>query len=376
MANVLAALKRYDAAAKELLPLLGGKPGPEEAFRLNMQLGMLYMDAGKPDLAAAALRDAVALRRDPLALVRLSRVQQQTGQTQEAAKTLQEAVALGANPDTLVELATLMSKLDNNAAASNISRQALSEPQSPEQHAQTLGMKATLLAENGDNAAAREALTEALKTPAPTNRACLRRLAKPAPVRLADYTAAVAAYTQAIAAGAGQETELALAEALVKDSQPERALGVYKALVDKTQNPQGIAWPGQPAFPTGPQRRSRRHLPRTGQVRAAATAAPGRTKLRLRQYGQQAVASLEAYAQTAVSQTEKAEALLALGSVYYASQRNAAKAYAAFTQAAPPGRWPAPGEAGRNRPGTRHGGRALRQGGPCGGAAQPSPGPR
>ena len=337
LANVLASLKRYDDAAQELVPLLADKPGPEEAFRLNMQLGVLYMDAGKPDLAAAALRAAVALRRDPLALVRLSRVEQQAGRTQEAAKTLQEAVTLGSNPDTLVELATLMHKLDNNAAALAYLDKALREPQSPEQHAQALAMKATLLAEKGDNAAARQALEEALKAPGPDKSRLLSALGEIC-LRLTDYPAAVSAYTQAIAAGAGQEAELALAETLVKDRQPERALGVYKDLVGKAKTPQ--------------QRDAARLgmanlLSRLGRNAEAGSiyqelAKSGQPQL-LRQAGQsfasahmnpQALANLEAYVQQTGSQTEKAEALLALGNIY-ASQRNATRAYEAFTQASP-----------------------------------------
>lgn len=335
LANVLASLKRYDAAAAELTPLLAQKPKPKEAYRLNMRLGVLAMQAGKPNEAAAYFRAAVDLRREPLALVRLSRAEQRAGRTLEAAQALHEAVSMGADPDTLLELATLLTKLDKNTAAITYLDKALAEAKDPAQRSRILAMKATLLAETGDNAAARKVLEEALKAPGADKARLLAQLGETC-LRLGDAPAAVAAFTQALSAGAGQDIQASLAEALVRDGQAERALGIYKTLVEKAATPQKRATYRLAVANL---------LSRLGRNAEAAPifqelAASGQPAL-LRQAGESfaaadmdkdAIASLEAFTRQDVSPADKAEALLALGNVY-ASRKNAAKAYDAFDQA-------------------------------------------
>ena len=105
-----------------------------------MHIGLLLLDAGKPEAAAEALGKAVALRREPLALLRLSRALERAGRTAEAAATLQEAGARDANPETFLELATLLAKLDNGAEALNALDKALAGPLPPDRRARILGM--------------------------------------------------------------------------------------------------------------------------------------------------------------------------------------------------------------------------------------------
>lgn len=337
LANVLAGLKDYDAAMSELLSLRQDNPGPDQAFRLDMRLGALAMDAGRPEQAVAFFREAVALRRDPLALVRLSRAEQAAGKTGEAARVLEEAVARNADPDQVLELATLLDRLGNDAAALEHLDKALAQPQSPEQRLRTLSMKATLLGEKGDFAAARRALEEALKAPGPDKARLLAALGETC-LRQGEYQAAVAAFGQAVAAGAGEEAERSLAEALVKDGRPEQAVGIYEGLAAKAATPEQRA-----AAKLG----LANLLARLGRNAAAAKlykelAEAGQRQLLL-QAGQgfaaaredaKAVAALAVAANEAASANDRAEALLALGNVY-ARQRNQAKAYEAFTEAMP-----------------------------------------
>lgn len=336
LANLLASAKDYDAAIAELQAVRQADLAPEAAFRLEMRLGMLYLDAGKPDQAAATLRQAVARRPDPLALVRLSRALRQAGQPQEAATALEQAVAHGADPDTRVELATLLGQLDKQAAALASLDQALAQSPSPAQRRRILTMQATLLEEQGRDGAARQALEQAIAITGPDQARLLASLGEIC-LRQADVPAAVTAFSRAVAAGAGDDAQLALAQALVKNGQPEEALRLFTALADKA----------------GPA--TQRNAARLGQANLLARLGRNAEAARIyatlaetgppelwRQAGQsyaaarenpQAAAALRAFADKAQAQNDKAEGLLALGRVY-ASQGKAAQAYDAFSQAA------------------------------------------
>ncbi len=335
VATQLASMRQFDDAAQELRPLLKRTLRPKQAYRVNMSLGVYALEAGKPEEAAAFLRDAVAIRREPLALVRLSRVEQQLGHIPEAAKALREAVALGASPDAMLELATLLSKLDQNVAALDYLDKALETSQTPEARARTLAMKAALLSEKGDNAGARQTLEEAVKTPGGDKPRLLSELGE-TNLRLGDNAAAVTAFGQAVDAGAGAEMQSALAEALVRDGKPEQALGVYKKLAETAQTPERR---------NAARLATANLLVRLGQHAEAAeiflslakSGQPGmllkagQSFLAARQDGK-AIAAFEASASQAGSQSAKAEALIALGNVY-AGRREAKKAYTTFTQA-------------------------------------------
>lgn len=338
LATVLASRGKTEAAIDVLWPLRDKPLTPAQAFRYNQHLGTLLLKAGKPGQAVVVLRDAVAIRPDALAFVRLSRAEQQVGHAKEAAKALEEAIALGANPDALVELATLQHRLDDNAAALKTLNEALGHDLAPKERLRTLSMKATLLSEGGEYGAARQTLTEALKSPGDDKGRLLVALGEVC-LRLQDYPAAVNAFTQATAAGAGASAKPALAEALVKNNQPEQALDLYASLADKAATPQ------QRDTYRLSQANVLAGLGRHAQAAALyqALAEGGQPQLYLAA-GQsfaaagephRAAQSLGAYAadkDTPV--TGKAEALLALGNVY-AGERKPAKALTAFAEAAP-----------------------------------------
>jgi tetratricopeptide (TPR) repeat protein len=337
LANVLASLKQYDAAAGEIAPLLAAGPGPEEAFHLNMQLGLLYLEANKPEAAVTALQKAVALRRDALALLRLSRALQRAGRPTEAVRALADSTALAASPETLVELATLLARLDDGAAALAALDKALAEAPPAERRGEILAMKGMLLGEKGDFAGARRALEEALAADAGQKAQRLMTLGELC-LRQGDVSAAEAAFRAAVAAGGGRDAERSLAETLVKAAKPGQALDVYQTLAARASDP------GQAAA----DRLSLANvLSRLGRHAEAARifadlAAGGRPEL-LRQAGQsyaaarqndQAVAMLTAYLAKAGSPSEKAETLLALGHIH-AARRDYVKAYEAFRTAQP-----------------------------------------
>jgi len=337
LANALGSLKQYDAAIEVLRPALTEKTDQDVAYRLSMHIGLLLLDAGKPEAAAEALGKAVALRREPLALLRLSRALERAGRTAEAAATLQEAGARDANPETFLELATLLAKLDNGAEALNALDKALAGPLPPDRRARILGMKGLLQSEQGDASGARRSLEEALAAGAGEKSALFLSLGQVC-LDQKDYPAAVAAFKSAVAAGAGREAKRALADALVKAAQPEQALTVYEELA------QTAATPGEAAAAKENLANILSRLGRHAQAAAlyAALAKAGQPALWFKA-GQsyaaakddtQALASLQSSLATASDPTAKAEALLALATIQ-AARRDYAKALAAYEKAAP-----------------------------------------
>jgi len=336
LATALASAKDYAGAADVLRRALTETLDTDARYRLSMHLGLLLLEANQAEAAAEVLTKAVALRREPLALLRLSRALERSGRTKEAAAALSEASALDASPETFMELATLLAKSDNPDEALQALDKALANAPAADRRARILTMKGLLQSEQGNAAAARRSLEAALA--AGGEKARLSQSLGEVCLELKDYPAAITAFEQALAAGAGREAKQSLAEALVKASRPEQALPVYEELVRTAQTSEET---------TAAREQLANILSRLGRHAAAAAqyaalAKAGHPALWFKA-GQsyaaardtdQAVASLQAYLATVSDPTAKAETLLALATIR-AGRRDYAKALAAYQEALP-----------------------------------------